>query len=220
MRKYGTAHLQNFRQCLYQSQGPEADAVPAYIYLPDHTIAILLNHFALLRSANDLDVHIVDRTFLKPHRDKLWGELCHLQKYFDVLRKIQKESRRKKSAARAEVKRAVIKKREASSKAGAEHEGDEASILDVSSEDDSEHSDLSSEDENNGDGNSAANASAAKASSRSVLNCSHNILSSQFTLNNNTPLTKLSIRIPALNDRKRKRTIEDETGQDKENCQP
>jgi hypothetical protein len=87
MRSLATERLISFRTRLWRA-ADEIDLciVPPVAFLPDIIIKKILDNYALLHSATDLDHIIKDDTYLVPHRDALWQLILAFEKEFIPLR--------------------------------------------------------------------------------------------------------------------------------------
>lgn len=87
MRAYGNRRLLKLRERLCDASSPAEKAViPPFAYLPDATIKLILDRFALIRSQADLDALLVDRTYAARHSFSIWEEMRHLRIVFDKMR--------------------------------------------------------------------------------------------------------------------------------------
>jgi superfamily II DNA helicase RecQ len=87
MRSLATERLISFRMKLWRAADEiEYCVVPPVAFLPDIIVKKLLNNYALLHSAVDLDRIIKDESYLVPHRDALWQVITMFKRDFIPLR--------------------------------------------------------------------------------------------------------------------------------------
>jgi hypothetical protein len=87
MRSLATERLISFRMKLWRAADEiEYCMVPPVAFLPDIIIKKLLDNYALLHSAVDLDRIIKDESYLVPHRDALWQVITTFERDFIPLR--------------------------------------------------------------------------------------------------------------------------------------
>jgi hypothetical protein len=64
----------------------EYSIVPPVAFLPDNIIKKILDNYALLRSAADLDPILKNESYLEPHHDALWQLISTFERDFIPLR--------------------------------------------------------------------------------------------------------------------------------------
>ncbi len=118
MRKKGKRELEKLRLEIYRMDDSAANrALPPDVYLPDITIKLILDRFALLDSPSMLQELIADRTYLAPFSDRLWTKIEELRGVFLEMRKAKEAADRDERKAKA-AKRDITRAKDAGNEDG------------------------------------------------------------------------------------------------------
>ena len=106
MRTKGTEELVSLRMTIYLSTDPSVSrSFPPEVFLPDTTIKLLLDRFALIDTKAALQDLVKGRDLLTPHLDRLWDKLVELQATFGAMRaRLKVKAKAREAERRAQRK--------------------------------------------------------------------------------------------------------------------
>ena len=106
MRTKGTEELVSLRMTIYLSTDPSISrSFPPEVFLPDTTIKLLLDRFALINTKAALQDLAKGQDLLTPHLDRLWDKLVELQATFGAMRtRLKAKAKAREAERRAQWK--------------------------------------------------------------------------------------------------------------------